>query len=170
MNNTKFNEFLERLPRLSYRTMNNFNEALLNVSSEEVIQKSDFRKLALLSAISCNNTFTSCTYKEDDIDCCEYFQPMFSENGFCYVFNGKYKDTFDKEEPIKEQYSLLETDKKWGLKFVPAVLSEIYLVLALTSQRKTVTNFFLFSTHTKNVLDMISNRMLCGSPILQWSS
>lgn len=127
MNNTKYNEFLEHLPRLSYRTLPSFNEYLANVSDEEVIKKADFRKIAFLSAITCNNTFTSCKYKDEDIDCCEYFQPMFSENGFCFVFNGKYKDTYEKEEPIKEQYSLLETDKKWGLKFVPAVFSEIYL-------------------------------------------
>lgn len=127
MNNTKYNEFLERLPRLSYRTVSFFNEALANVSGEEVVKKANLRELAFLTAITCNNTFTSCKYKDEDIDCCEYFQPMFSENGFCYVFNGKYKDTVNKEVPIDEQHSLLETDKKWGLKFVPAVLSEIYL-------------------------------------------
>uniref|UniRef100_A0A336MSG0 CSON005221 protein n=1 Tax=Culicoides sonorensis TaxID=179676 RepID=A0A336MSG0_CULSO len=127
MNNTKYNDFLERIPRLSYRTMEHFYEALSNISDEEAVKKANFRQIAFMTAISCNNTFTSCKYKDEDIDCCEYFKPMYSENGFCYIFNGKYKDTFEKEEAITEQYSLLETDKKWGLKFVPAVLSEVYL-------------------------------------------
>ncbi|XP_063706356.1 sodium channel protein Nach [Culicoides brevitarsis] len=127
LNNTKYNEFLERLPGLSYKSMSEFSETLRDISSDDVIKSANLRLLAFSTAISCNETFTLCKYKDEEIDCCEYFQPMFSENGFCYVFNGKYRDTATGEEAIPEQYSLFETDKKWGLKFVPALVSEIYL-------------------------------------------
>lgn len=77
--------------------------------------------------VTCNETISKCKYKDEDIECCDYFQPIFTESGYCFAFNSKYRDTWENEEPIEEKNHLLETDKKWGLKFVPIRNTMMYL-------------------------------------------
>lgn len=47
--------------------------------------------------IFCNETFEMCKYRDEDIRCCDHFQPVYSEHGFCFSFNGRYFDDADSE-------------------------------------------------------------------------
>lgn len=85
------------------------------------------RSLAFSVMVTCNETISKCKYKDEDIECCDYFKPIFTESGYCFAFNSKFRDTTDSEEPIEEKNHLLETDKKWGLKFVPTRNTMMYL-------------------------------------------
>lgn len=126
-NETKYDKFLQAVTRMSYYTMENLYNSTIDLLDDEEVKKANLRYLAFEAAVSCNDTISHCRYKDEPIDCCEIFFPALTENGFCYIFNGKYKDGLDKEELVAEQHSLFETDKKWGLKFVPTRIADIYL-------------------------------------------
>lgn len=48
-------------------------------------------------AVFCNESLDVCKYRDEEIKCCEVFQPVYSEHGFCYGFNARYIDTANSE-------------------------------------------------------------------------
>lgn len=89
--------FLKALPALSYDTLGTINETLRNVSQREEVRGKNLRQLAFKVGIKCDELFEICKYKDEEITCCEYFMPLYSEQGLCYSFNSRYYSTPDNE-------------------------------------------------------------------------
>ncbi len=89
--------FLKSLPALSYDTLGTINDTLHNVSQKEELRSKNLRQLAFQNGIKCDELFEICKYKDEEITCCEYFMPLYSEHGLCYSFNSRYYSTPDNE-------------------------------------------------------------------------
>ncbi|KAG5682787.1 hypothetical protein PVAND_012118 [Polypedilum vanderplanki] len=130
-----FEEFLpvlKAIPKLSYETFGIMYEAIQNltgVSDDEnkMKQLKNLRQLAFKVGIKCDELLEICKYKDEEIACCEYFMPLYSEQGLCYSFNAHYFSTAETEIKGGRMNDLFETDKKWGLTFVPMVSSKVYV-------------------------------------------
>ena len=82
---------LKSLPKLSYDTLGNTYEAVLNISSDLDLMKYNLRQLAFKAGVKCEELLEICKYKDDEIPCCKNaFQPLLSEHGLCYSFNARY--------------------------------------------------------------------------------
>lgn len=96
-----FDEFmpvLKSLPRLSYETMGKTYEAVLNMSRGDLnLGEDNLRQLAFKVGVKCEDLLEICKYKDDEIACCEYFYPLYSEHGLCYSFNSRYHGTPENE-------------------------------------------------------------------------
>jgi len=95
-NDDNFDEYisvLKTLPELTYPTLSNTYEAILNMSDESNAKTRDLRELAFKVAIKCDELFSLCKYKDEEISCCDSFLPLYTENGFCYSFNARYFGT-----------------------------------------------------------------------------
>lgn len=88
---------LMALPRLSYDTFGSMQEAILNMSDGLDVSKHNLRQLAFKVAIKCEELLEICKYKDDEISCCDYFYPLYSEHGLCYSFNTRYYGTPEEE-------------------------------------------------------------------------
>lgn len=88
---------LKALPRLSYETFGSMQEAILNMSDGLDISRHNLRQLAFKVAIKCEELLEICKYKDDEISCCDYFYPLYSEHGLCYSFNTRYYGTPEEE-------------------------------------------------------------------------
>ena len=84
---------LKALPSLSYETFGAMYEAILNVSKIQDIKNKNLRQLAFKVGIKCDELLEICKYKDDEITCCDYFLPLYSEHGLCYSFNTRYFST-----------------------------------------------------------------------------
>jgi acid-sensing ion channel, other len=89
----KFIPFLQALTRLSYDNMADAYTASSNVTKETSLEDKELRQLMFSVAIKCEETFAWCRYKDDGINCCDFFLPVYSEHGFCFGFNSRYTDT-----------------------------------------------------------------------------
>lgn len=81
------------LPKLSYDTLGNTYEATFNISHEPDLMKYNLRQLAFKVGVQCEELLEICKYKDDEIPCCDYFNPIYSEHGLCYSFNARYYGT-----------------------------------------------------------------------------
>lgn len=89
---------LKALPRLSYETLGLMYEAITNMSDEVDLKNKNLRHLAFKVGIKCENLFYSaCRYRDEVINCCEYFLPIFTEHGLCFAFNARYYGTPEEE-------------------------------------------------------------------------
>lgn len=88
---------LQSLPRLSYDTFGDTYEAVLNMSDEADVSKHQLRQLAFKVGIKCEELLEICKYKDEEISCCDYFFPLYSEHGMCYSFNTRYSATPEEE-------------------------------------------------------------------------
>lgn len=94
----RFEPFLKILPQLTYAKMNEALEISLNLTEDtKTLKSKSLRRLAFAVAISCDEVFKTCRYKDDEIKCCDHFLPIYIEHGFCYAFNTRYKDSADNE-------------------------------------------------------------------------
>lgn len=85
---------LKSLPKLTYETFGMANEAWKNVSSNSEVKAVDgLRQLTFKYGIACEDLLELCKYKDEDISCCDYFMPIYTEHGFCYSFNSRYYGT-----------------------------------------------------------------------------
>lgn len=91
--------FLKALPALSYETLGTIHETLdkINNSQKEDVRNKNLRQLAFKVGIKCDELLEICKYKDEEITCCEYFMPLYSEHGLCYSFNSRYYSTPDNE-------------------------------------------------------------------------
>lgn len=89
---------LEMLPRLSYDTVDIAYEVINSTKAAfDNEPKTSLRKLAFKVAMKCEDLFHSCLYRGEEISCCDYFSPIYSERGFCYSFNARFISA-DEEE------------------------------------------------------------------------
>ncbi|KAE8738754.1 hypothetical protein FOCC_FOCC015764 [Frankliniella occidentalis] len=66
------------------------------------------------------NVLLDCAYKgELDLDCCNFFSPIFTEHGFCYTFNLRFNETewpYDyNRRPVFTKEFIQETDMTWSM-------------------------------------------------------
>ncbi|CRK90740.1 CLUMA_CG004432, isoform A [Clunio marinus] len=125
-----FGEFipvLEALPRLTFDTFAKTYEAVFNMSDEVDLTKISLRQLAFKVPVKCEDLLEICKYKDEEISCCEYFLPIYSEHGFCYSFNTRYYGTSMEEAKNEKINDLFETDKKWSLTFVPSRAVKVFV-------------------------------------------
>lgn len=92
--------FLKSLPALSYETLGTTYDTLKNISQKENVRDKNLRQLAFQVGIKCDELLEICKYKDEEITCCEYFMPLYSEHGLCYSFNSRYYSTPDNEYKI----------------------------------------------------------------------
>lgn len=88
---------LKSLPKLSYDTLDGTHEAVLNMSNELATKQFNLRKLAFEVGVKCEELLEICRYKDEEISCCEYFFPLYSEHGLCYSFNARYYGSPEEE-------------------------------------------------------------------------
>lgn len=88
---------MKSLTKLTYDTFGSTYEAIRNMSNELDINKYDLRQLAFKVGIKCEELLEICRYKDEEISCCEYFFPLYSEHGLCYSFNARYYGSPEEE-------------------------------------------------------------------------
>lgn len=76
-----------------YDTFGGTYEAVLNMTSDFDAKIFNLRQLAFAVGIKCEDLLEICKYKDEEISCCEYFNPIYSEQGLCYSFNARYYGT-----------------------------------------------------------------------------
>uniref|UniRef100_A0A182PWD2 Uncharacterized protein n=1 Tax=Anopheles epiroticus TaxID=199890 RepID=A0A182PWD2_9DIPT len=122
-----YEPFLKLITQLSYDNVREVAAMLSDMPSTPTLRTSNLREMVFRVAVRCNDTFAACRYKDEDIDCCEMFKPMYTEHGFCYAFNARYTNNKQVEILNSEVYVLFETDKKWALTFEPLRESNIFV-------------------------------------------
>lgn len=132
----EYEELLRQMMSLSVKNLEEFYATVRNITSTQEespnISTVKLRDLMFLVAVKCRDVFQICNFKETSLDCCEVFQPIFTEMGFCYGVNLKYiykgegpADKFlEKNDKMLE---IMETDKKWSLLVYPRLTSKIYI-------------------------------------------
>lgn len=78
---------LEMLLKVSYE---NIDEMVKILESNKVSITLGLRHLVFKIAMKCTDLFHSCRFLAENISCCDYFTPLYSERGFCYSFNARY--------------------------------------------------------------------------------
>lgn len=82
---------VELLPALSYENMDEAYEIFRGITVKlDSVHKTSLRKLAFKVAMKCEDLLYKCFFRGEEIPCCEYFQPIYTERGFCYSFNARY--------------------------------------------------------------------------------
>ena len=85
-------EFLGAIPNFSYGTEGLRSVVLSHEAMKKVYQlkNKDVRSLAFKLATSCRDIFAKkCNFKEENLNCCDAFLPVYGEHGLCYAFNAK---------------------------------------------------------------------------------
>jgi acid-sensing ion channel, other len=90
------------LPNLTYENFGTayalYKEALeIDSNAEKSLQKTSLRELAFKLAMKCEDLLSLCSYRGESIPCCEYFDTIYSEHGFCFSFNPRYIGLPDEE-------------------------------------------------------------------------
>lgn len=92
---------LEMLPKFSYETLDMMYEIVLSMTAklDNIHKDKTLRQLAFDVAMECEDLFYACSYRGEVISCCDnlYFTPLYSERGFCYSFNARYRSSPDQE-------------------------------------------------------------------------
>lgn len=96
-NYAEFIPLLEALTQYSYDSMVSTYELLKTTPKMEKELKSTLRQLAFKVAIRCEDLFQNCKFRGDDIPCCDYFSPVYTERGFCFAFNSRFVGTPEEE-------------------------------------------------------------------------
>lgn len=96
-NEDYYQQVLKALPALSYDKFGIIHEAALNLSQKGEMRDKNLRQLAFQVGIKCDELLEICKYKDEEITCCEYFVPLYTEHGLCYSFNSRYFSTADNE-------------------------------------------------------------------------
>lgn len=85
---------LKTLPKLSYETIAETYNVILNMTGTKHIDGKDLRELAFKVGIKCEELFfKKCRYRDEEVNCCEKFFPIFTEHGLCFAFNTRYYGT-----------------------------------------------------------------------------
>ncbi|XP_059617760.1 sodium channel protein Nach [Phlebotomus argentipes] len=113
----QFEDFLKSLTKLSYANLDEAVKASEEILSDSNLDELFLRSAAFGSSISCPDLFVSCEFRDDPIECCKSFLPKFTEHGFCYAFNPRFRETETTVERYDLQHELLETDRKWAIHF-----------------------------------------------------
>ncbi|XP_050099386.1 sodium channel protein Nach-like [Anopheles aquasalis] len=123
-----YEPFLRLLTQLSYDSLREVAATLSDLpAASGTLRTANLRDLVFQVAVRCNDTFAVCRYKDENIDCCDMFKPIYTEHGFCFGFNARYTNSWNVETLNTEVHVLFETDKKWGLTFEPLRESHIFV-------------------------------------------
>jgi hypothetical protein len=95
-----YQQFSKAMPALSYDLFGSIHDAAVNLSQREDMRDKNLRQLAFQVGIKCDELLEICKYKDEEITCCEYFMPLYSEHGLCYSFNSRYYSTPENEYEI----------------------------------------------------------------------
>lgn len=93
---------LKTLTQMSYENMPKIHDAIQNVSDTSKLDTADLREIIYEIGTKCNDLFSMCYFKGEEVACCDYFKPLISEQGFCYAFNPRYYST-GQEELVKKK-------------------------------------------------------------------
>ncbi|ALC49816.1 ppk23 [Drosophila busckii] len=121
-----FAPFLDLLTSLNFDNIKDAAMLSQNVPIDMLHERS-IREWAFLVHVTCENTLISCKYRDDEIPCCDHFEPIYTEHGFCYAFNSRFKSTPTEDLKTGPPHDLYETDKKWALFFLPNSSSRIFI-------------------------------------------
>ncbi|CAD7091134.1 unnamed protein product [Hermetia illucens] len=121
-----YQPFLRMLTKLSYQNIGTAFELSLNFTPAAVGQTS-LRRLAFQVKMDCDDLLTFCRYRDEEVKCCPHFDEIYTERGFCFAFNTKFKSFETKDEQSVEFHDLFETDKKWALQFIPSSAVNVYI-------------------------------------------
>ncbi|XP_055383286.1 sodium channel protein Nach [Condylostylus longicornis] len=119
--------FLEILTKLSFDNLMEAYALSENFSSTVSLNEYSLRSLAFMAAKDCNDTLLKCKYRTEDVACCSHFESVYTEHGFCYGFNSRFKSKDKIDEKSVAVHDLYETDKKWSLQFLLNQTSRIYI-------------------------------------------
>ncbi|KAH8237681.1 hypothetical protein KR038_006611 [Drosophila bunnanda] len=122
----RYSSFLEVLTSLSFERIGDAKLLAQSIPKAK-LEENTLRQWAFEAHISCESTFVSCKYRDEEIACCEHFEPIYTEHGFCYAFNSRFKSTATEDVKTGAPHDLYETDKKWALFFVPNSTSRIFI-------------------------------------------
>ncbi|XP_075155899.1 sodium channel protein Nach-like [Haematobia irritans] len=118
--------FLQFLTSLSMETSGQLYRFASSIQMNGVKEKS-LRQWAFSVVSKCEDILNKCKYRDEVINCCEAFHPIYTEHGYCYAFNSRFKSTEDADIKSGPPYDLYETDKKWALFFVPRRSVKIFI-------------------------------------------
>ncbi|XP_064537003.1 sodium channel protein Nach [Drosophila montana] len=121
-----FTPFLDLLTSLNFDNIRDA-EMLAEAIPTELLSERSIRDWAFRAHIPCESTLISCKYRDEDIVCCDHFQPIYTEHGFCYAFNSRFMSTATEDSKTGAPHDLYETDKKWALFFLPNSTSRIFI-------------------------------------------
>jgi acid-sensing ion channel, other len=98
----EFIPLLRILPNLTYDNIDIayklYKEALkIDSNVEKSFQKSTLREMVFKLAMKCEDLFSICTYRGESVPCCDFFEQLYSERGFCFSFNPRYIGVSDEE-------------------------------------------------------------------------
>jgi acid-sensing ion channel, other len=89
---------LEMLPKFGYDNIETAYQEVSNFKAKlDNGKKTTLRQLVFKVAMSCENLFFGCKFRGEEIPCCEYFKPLYTERGFCYGFNSRYIGAVNEE-------------------------------------------------------------------------
>ncbi|CAB0002733.1 unnamed protein product [Nesidiocoris tenuis] len=74
-------------------------------------------------AFRCEDFMGNCTFKQEEIPCCEAFRPTFTDHGLCFSFNTIHAEVDWSWKPpglnatMEKLHQVYETDSTWSVKF-----------------------------------------------------
>lgn len=88
-------DLLRAIPIFTYGAKGLKSVVLSETVRPEVDQllNNDIRALAFKLVKTCSDFLKSCRFKKKLINCCDAFQPVYTEHGFCYAFNSRIYST-----------------------------------------------------------------------------
>ncbi|CAO1377745.1 unnamed protein product [Diamesa serratosioi] len=121
--NEDLENVLKTIPGLSYTSIKTLN---ISFSVSKLLQNQDLRELAFKMKIPCESVFESCSFKSNEINCCDNFYPVYSEIGLCYAFNAKYYGT-PRNEVFNDRLNVLHRNGEWTFEISLQQESLIYM-------------------------------------------
>jgi acid-sensing ion channel, other len=93
--------FYAVLPNLTYDNIDIayklFLASKMDSNVEKSFNKSTLREMVFKLAMKCEDLFSVCTYRGESVPCCNFFEQLYSEQGFCFSFNPRYIGLPDQE-------------------------------------------------------------------------
>ncbi|XP_034240067.1 sodium channel protein Nach-like [Thrips palmi] len=112
---TYYENFLVALANISYDSI-----GLLEPYFDDPDLPQTNLKQIVYEVVSRCHVLVECAWKGDpELDCCPFFTPIFTENGFCYSFNLAFNETewpyeYNRRPVFRREY-IQETDMTWSM-------------------------------------------------------
>ncbi|XP_028130109.2 sodium channel protein Nach-like [Diabrotica virgifera virgifera] len=134
-------DFYTKVAQLSINTWSQFTQSYSQQSFVDV--ETDMKELVYNISNKCDDVFQTCYWKSTAYNCCDIFDFVFTEHGFCYTFNSKHYDKhFQKsaDYEFKKKY-IQETDLKWSLTFQVKSTASHFSIFIINSNEITGIDF-----------------------------
>ncbi|BES90504.1 pickpocket 23 short form [Nesidiocoris tenuis] len=115
-------KFVKVMSRLSYNTLK-YLKKYIDGDHINAYSKTNYRQLILELAFRCEDFMGNCTFKREEIPCCEAFRPTFTEHGLCFSFNTIHSEVDWPWKPpglntkMEKLHHIYETDSTWSIQF-----------------------------------------------------